>query len=93
MTRWHGYLANISPSEFASRFAEQLPERMRGAEFLARYGGITDTVTRVDPDVAVSGSSGDGASGVRERARRAIRDAARRTGLERRVDRGARWAR
>ena len=48
-TRWHGYLANIAPGEFESRFATQLPERMTGAEFLRRYDGITDTVTRVQP--------------------------------------------
>jgi galactokinase len=48
--RWHGYLANISPGELESRFAAQLPEWMTGAEFLSRYGGITDVVTRVQPD-------------------------------------------
>ena len=48
--RWHGYLANLTPPEFESRYAERLPERMRGAEFLARYDGITDTVTRVESD-------------------------------------------
>jgi galactokinase len=48
--RWHGYLANISPSEFESRFVAQLPEWMTGAEFLARFGGITDVVTRVQPE-------------------------------------------
>jgi L-arabinokinase len=45
---WHGYLANISPREFAERFEHSLPEIMTGAEFLARYNGITDRVTRVD---------------------------------------------
>ena len=49
-TRWHGYLANVTPAEFESRFAAQLPERMTGAEFLRRYDGITDTVTRVQPE-------------------------------------------
>jgi galactokinase len=48
-SRWHGYLANISPNEFESRFAAHLPEWMTGAEFLARFGGITDVVTRVVP--------------------------------------------
>ena len=48
-TQWHGYLANISPTEFESRFAAQLPEWMTGAEFLARFDGITDVVTRVVP--------------------------------------------
>jgi L-arabinokinase len=47
--RWGGYLANIPPSDFAADFADWLPTRMRGADFLARYSGITDVVTRVDP--------------------------------------------
>jgi L-arabinokinase len=47
--RWGGYLANIAPAEFTSRFADRLPRRLHGAEFLERYGGITDAVTRVDP--------------------------------------------
>jgi L-arabinokinase len=47
---WHGYLTNIPPDEFAERFEQRLPERMLGEEFLARHGGITDTVTRVAPD-------------------------------------------
>ena len=48
--RWGGYLANVGPNEFSARFMEVLPLRMRGSEFLARYGGITDEVTRVDPE-------------------------------------------
>ena len=47
---WGGYLANIGPADFAERFEARLPERMRGAEFLERYGGTTDVVTRVRPD-------------------------------------------
>ena len=46
--RWHGYLANVTPDEFDAQ-AAQIPERMRGADFLARYGGTTDRVTVVDP--------------------------------------------
>jgi L-arabinokinase len=48
--RWHGYLANIGAAEFATRFERLLPERMRGSEFIDRYQGTTDTVTRVRPD-------------------------------------------
>ena len=48
--RWHGYLANLTPEEFASEFAPHLPDRLRGAEFLQRYGATTDRVTRVEPD-------------------------------------------
>jgi len=47
--RWVGYLANLTTSEFES-YAGQLPERMRGAEFLSLYAGITDHVTKVDPE-------------------------------------------
>ena len=47
--RWGGYLANVTPSEFEQRYAAQLPERIEGAEFLSRYKGTTDTVTRVAP--------------------------------------------
>lgn len=46
---WRGHLANITPAEFEARYASSLPARMSGAEFLERYWGITDTVTRVDP--------------------------------------------
>jgi L-arabinokinase len=48
--RWDGYLANIAPEEFEESYAPRLPQEMSGAEFLARYGGITDTVTSVSPD-------------------------------------------
>jgi len=46
--RWHGYLANVEPGEFEQR-AGHIPERIQGADFLARYGGTTDLVTRVSP--------------------------------------------
>jgi galactokinase len=48
--KWNGYLANVTPAEFTDRFETRIPERMRGAEFLARYGGTPDAVTHVDPD-------------------------------------------
>jgi galactokinase len=48
--KWGGYLANITPEEFESSYAPSLPERISGAEFLERYGGITDTVTKVSAD-------------------------------------------
>jgi L-arabinokinase len=49
-TPWRGrYLADLTPAEF-SQFARTLPEEMNGAEFLERYGGISDTATVVSPD-------------------------------------------
>ena len=46
---WHGYLANITPTIFRARFESRVPEQISGAEFLARFGGTTDRITRVDP--------------------------------------------
>lgn len=48
---WHGYLANISTNDFASRFEPLLPIEMSGSEFLEKYNGITDVVTSVRPEV------------------------------------------
>jgi galactokinase len=48
--QWRGYLANLTPSEFRERFADAVPQQMSGDEFLGRYGGTTDVVTRVDPN-------------------------------------------
>lgn len=47
---WHGYLANVTPFAFESSYAGHIPERIAGGEFLARYGGTTDAVTRVNPE-------------------------------------------
>jgi hypothetical protein len=46
--KWGGYLANMSPAEFEDDYIRKLPDRLSGAEFLARYGGTTDRVKRVD---------------------------------------------
>ena len=48
--QWRGYLANVEPDEFEEKFAGHLPDSMLGAEFLERYGGTTDTVTKVERD-------------------------------------------
>ncbi|MGA9772313.1 MAG: GHMP kinase [Blastocatellia bacterium] len=46
-TKWRGYLANVTPDEFEKHYAALLPDPITGGEFLSRYKGITDTVTRV----------------------------------------------
>ncbi len=46
---WRGCLANIPLADFTSRFEQLLPRKMTGTDFLARFGGITDSVTRVSP--------------------------------------------
>lgn len=48
--RFRGYLANLSPEEFDAEFKPRLPRQIPGSEFIGQYGGITDTVTRVEPE-------------------------------------------
>lgn len=48
-TRWGGYLANLTPSEFSQFYADSLPIQITGSEFSARYGATSDTVTTIDP--------------------------------------------
>ncbi len=43
------YLCNFSVQEFHEQCAPLLPEQMRGAEFLEKYGATVDTVTHVEP--------------------------------------------
>jgi L-arabinokinase len=45
-----GYLANVDPAEF-ERVVPVLPEEMSGDAFLSTYGGTSDPVTTVLPDV------------------------------------------
>jgi L-arabinokinase len=44
------YLANLTPSDFEQSLACHLPDEISGDEFLAQYGGTTDTVTHVERD-------------------------------------------
>jgi galactokinase len=48
--RWNGFLANIPVSEFEDSYAPRLPEKIAGSEFLKRYGGTTDPITRIEPE-------------------------------------------
>jgi galactokinase len=48
-TRFGGHLANIPPSLFEASFAPHLPASLAGTDFLVRYSGTTDPVTRIDP--------------------------------------------
>ncbi len=47
--RWRGYLANITASEF-EEYSPRIPEKMSGREFIAKYQGTTDSVTKIDPE-------------------------------------------
>lgn len=45
-----GYLARITPKQFAAEFHDCLPSSIKGREFLDRYGDTCDSVTEVDPE-------------------------------------------
>jgi L-arabinokinase len=47
--QWRGYLANISPSLWETKYRASVPTSLTGATFLEHYEGSTDTVTHIDP--------------------------------------------
>jgi galactokinase len=49
-SRWNGYLSNLAPSEFRSRYERWLPESLNGHECLARLGTHADPFTTIHPD-------------------------------------------
>ena len=48
--RWKGYLSNLPPSEFRSRYEQRLPESIAGRDFLRHFGEHIDPFTSVQPD-------------------------------------------
>lgn len=48
---WGGYLANIPPSVWETKYRDHIPLKMSGKTFLASYAGSTDAVTRIDPNL------------------------------------------
>ncbi len=49
--RWNGYLSNLAPSEFRSKYERWLPESLSGRECLARVGVHADPFTTVHPEM------------------------------------------
>jgi galactokinase len=50
--RFGGYLANLSPAEYRARYEHPLPERMTGAEFLAKAHAHVDPFTPARPEAS-----------------------------------------
>jgi galactokinase len=48
--RWNGYLSNIPPSEFRSRYEQMIPESIAGRDFLLLFGEHIDPYTSIKPD-------------------------------------------
>jgi galactokinase len=47
--RQNSYLADITPSLFEHYFANDLPEKMKGSEFIQKYQKTDDVVTELNP--------------------------------------------
>jgi L-arabinokinase len=47
---WRGYLANIAPDEYRSRYGSVLPDQMQGRDFLGRFQGVSDPDAWIDPN-------------------------------------------
>ncbi len=46
---WHGHLAGISVSEYVNQFRDILPTKIKGAQFLERFGSLDDPAATIDP--------------------------------------------
>jgi L-arabinokinase len=46
--RFGGFLANVPPALFSERYERTLPEHLLGGDFIERYRGTSDHVTRVE---------------------------------------------
>lgn len=47
---FHGRLSHIAQKTYEMLYQDVIPREMKGKEFLERYGGITDRVTKIDPE-------------------------------------------
>ncbi len=48
--QWDGILARISASDYVERFRDRIPTRLKGHEYLDRFGETGDPLTRIEPD-------------------------------------------
>lgn len=46
---WDGFLAKISVTDYVERFRDRLPTKLKGVEYLDRFGETGDPLTRIDP--------------------------------------------
>ncbi|UCE60786.1 MAG: hypothetical protein JSU63_03355 [Phycisphaerales bacterium] len=47
---WDGHLSRISVNDFVERFRDRIPTRMKGKDFVGRFGETGDALTMIDPD-------------------------------------------
>jgi L-arabinokinase len=46
---WDGYLSRLSVTDYVERFRDRLPTKIKGQDFLDRFGETGDPLTRIDP--------------------------------------------
>lgn len=46
---WNGYLARISITDYVERFRDRIPTKLKGSEFLERFGETGDPLTTIEP--------------------------------------------
>ncbi|MHC4695712.1 MAG: GHMP family kinase ATP-binding protein [Planctomycetota bacterium] len=46
---WDGCLSRISVNDYVERFRDRIPTKMKGKEFLERFGETGDPLTRIEP--------------------------------------------
>lgn len=47
---WDGFLSKLSIPDYVERLRDRLPTRMKGCDFLERFGETGDPMTRIEPD-------------------------------------------
>ena len=47
---WDGHLSRVSIDDYVTRFRDRLPTRLKGGEYLQRFGETNDPNTRVEPE-------------------------------------------
>jgi L-arabinokinase len=49
--QWDGRLSQVSVTDYVERFRDRIPTKIRGSDFLDRFGETGDPATQVDPSV------------------------------------------
>lgn len=48
---WNGYLSGLSVAQYVDHFRDRLPTKIKGIDYLERFGETCDEWTRIDPHV------------------------------------------
>jgi len=47
--RWNGHVAHLNVVDYVEKVRDRIPTKIKGSDFLARFGETGDPLTRVDP--------------------------------------------